>query len=73
MIRYKIDLIEALKAKGFSSYRLRKEKLIGEATLTKIRAGGFPSWHEMDILCGLLNLQPGDIIEYAPDVETASK
>ena len=63
MIRFKVDVIALLKEKGFSSYRLRQEKLIGEATLTKIRGGGLPSWHEMDIICGLLDCQPGDLVE----------
>lgn len=63
MIRFKVDVIAALKEKGFTSYRLRQEKLIGEATLTKLRAGGLPSWHEMDVICGLLDCQPGDLVE----------
>lgn len=63
MIRFKVDVIAALKEKGFTSYRLRQEKLVGEATLTKIRGGGLPSWHEMDIICGLLDCQPGDLVE----------
>ena len=67
MIQCKFDLLEALKAKGYTSYRLRKDKLLGEATLTKIRAGGLPSWHELDTLCSLLDMQPGDIVEYIPD------
>ena len=67
MIQCKFDLVEALKAKGYTSYRLRKDKLLGEATLTKIRAGGLPSWHELDTLCSLLGMQPGDIVEYIPD------
>ena len=67
MIQCKFDLLEALKAKGYTSYRLRKDKLLGEATLTKIRAGGLPSWRELDTLCSLLGMQPGDIVEYIPD------
>ncbi len=63
LIRFKVDVIAALKEKGFTSYRLRQEKLVGEATLTKIRGGGLPSWHEMDIICGLLDCQPGDLVE----------
>lgn len=63
MIRFKVDVIAALKEKGFTSYRLRQEKLIGEATLTKLRAGGLPSWHELDVICGLLGCQPGDLVE----------
>lgn len=63
MIRFKADIAALLKEKGFSTYKLRQKKLIGQATLTKMRAGGLPSWHELDIICGLLGCQPGDLIE----------
>lgn len=69
-IRYKIDIIASLKAAGYSTYRLRKEKLIGEATLQKIRNSELVSWRNMTTLCKLLNLQPGDIIEYVDDNQT---
>ena len=36
-IKYKIDILAALKEKGYSTYRLRKEKLIGEATIQQLR------------------------------------
>lgn len=66
-IRYKVDVLAALSAAGFTSYKLRREKLMGEATRTKIRAGGLPSWHELDVICRLLKCQPGDLIEYSED------
>ena len=64
MIRFKVDVIARLKEKGFTSYKLRQGKLLGESTLTKIRGGGLPSWHEMDTICGLLDCQPGDLVEF---------
>lgn len=66
-IRCKVDVIAALSAAGYTSYRLRREKLMGESTRTKMRAGGLPSWHELDTICSLLNCQPGDLVEYVPD------
>lgn len=67
-IRYKVEVLAALKDAGYSQNRIRNEKLLGMSVLSKIRAGGLPSWHELDVICGLLNCQPGDIIER---VETA--
>ena len=67
MIRLKVDILNALKEKDYTSYKLRQEKLLGEATLTKLRAGGLPSWHELDTICKLLECQPGDLVEYIPD------
>ena len=63
-ILYKIDVLAALKAKGYSTYRLRKEKLIGEATLTKIRNGDLVSWENVARICELLECDIGDILCY---------
>ena len=68
-ISYKIDVISALKSAGYSTYRIRKEKLFGEATLQKFRNGELVSWENISTLCKLLNCQPGDITEYNEDTE----
>lgn len=39
MITYKIDVMAALKEAGYSAYRLRREKILGEFTMQKIRDG----------------------------------
>lgn len=67
MIQLKVDVLDALKDKGYSSYRLRKDKKLGESVLTKLRNGVLPSWHELDIICGLLDCQPGDLLEFVSD------
>lgn len=64
MLKYKIDILEALKEKGYTSYRIRKDKLIGEAQLTKIRSGDIASKETLNTICRLLDCQPGDILEY---------
>lgn len=64
MLKYKIDVLEALKEKGYSSYKIRKDKLIGESQLTKIRSGEIASKETLNTICGLLDCQPGDILEY---------
>ncbi len=64
MLKYKIDILEALKEKGYTSYRIRKDKLIGEAQLTKIRNGDIASKETLNTICRLLDCQPGDILEY---------
>lgn len=68
-IKYKIDIIADLKSKGFSTYRIRKEKLIGESTLQKIRTGELVSWENIDTICTLLQCQPGDILEQVPETQ----
>ena len=66
-IIYKIDVMAALKAAGYSSYKLRKDKLFGEATMQKIRRGEPVAWDNVCILCQLLECQPADLFEYVPD------
>jgi putative transcriptional regulator len=69
-IKYKKDVIAALKLAGYSTYRIRKDKLLGEATVQKLRLGEPVSWENISTLCSLLQCLPGDLIEDAPDVET---
>lgn len=63
-IKYKINVIRALKDAGYSTYRLRKEKLLGEATIQKLRNDELVSWDNISTICELLNCQPGDLIKY---------
>lgn len=63
-IQYKVDILSKLKSKGYSTYRLRKEKIFGEATIQKIRKGELVSFDNVSTICKLLECQPGDIIEY---------
>lgn len=67
MLQYKIDILQALKEKGFTSYKIRKEKLIGEQQMQKIRTGEIASKDTLNTICRVLNCQPGDILEYIPD------
>ncbi len=66
-IVYKIDVISALKEKGYTTYRIRKNKLLSESTVQKLRKGEGISWDNIESLCKLLNCQPGDIIEYVEE------
>ena len=68
-LKYKMDVIAALKAAGYNTNTIRKEKIMGEAMLQKIRSGQMVSWATLETICGLLDCQPGDLIEYikSPD------
>lgn len=63
-IVYKIDILHDLKELGYSSYRLRQEKILSEYTIQKIRNGQPISWDNLSTICKLLNFQPGDILKY---------
>lgn len=64
---YKIDILQALKDKGYNTSVLRKKKLLGEATIQKIRENQLVSWKNIGVICELLNCQPGDIMEYVEE------
>ena len=66
-LRYKIDVLAALKEKGITTYQIRKEKLLSESTVQKLRAGIGVSWENIETLCRLLDCQPSDFIEYVKD------
>ena len=68
-IRYKVNMLAALKNAGYTTGRIRKDHIMGEQMLQKIRQGDLPSWATMNTVCRLLNCQPGDILEYVPDEE----
>lgn len=61
-------LMALLKEKGYTTYKIRKDKLIGQGTLTAIKngTGGLDS-KTISRLCKVLECQPGDIMEYVPD------
>lgn len=65
MIDYKVDIIDELKKAGYSTYRLRSDKLLSESTIQKFRNGDTTiSLDSLDTVCKLLNCQPSDIISY---------
>lgn len=71
MIRYKIDVMKALKEKGFTSTRMRISKILSESTMSKLRSKDTSiTMKNLDVICKLLNCQPNDIIEYIPDEQT---
>lgn len=63
-IQYKTDILSLLKEAGYSTYRLRKERLLGEATIQKLRDHEPVSWENISTICELAQCQPGDLLEY---------
>lgn len=68
-IRYKVNVLAALKEKGYNTSRLRKEKLLGESTIQQLRNGELVSWNNIDRICTMLGCQPGDLVEHIPSGE----
>ena len=68
-IVYKIDVLSALKEAGYNTTRIRKEKIMSQSTLQKLREGKGLSWENLERICSLLDCQPADLIEYVKDTE----
>lgn len=66
-LKYKIDVLDALKSAGFTTYKLRNEKLLSEGAVQNIRKRSPISWSNIEQLCRLLQCQPGDLMEYVEE------
>ena len=63
-LQYKINVLEALKEKGYTTYTLRKEKLLSESTIQKLRVGEGVAWDNLETLCKLLDCDICDLLKY---------
>lgn len=66
-VKYKIDILPALKDAGYNTTRLRRDKLLAESTIQQLRHDELVSWANIGRICELLQCQPGDILEYIAD------
>lgn len=66
-LQYKTDILAFLNDHGFTTYKLRKERLLSEGAIQSIRTGKPISWANIEQLCRLLDCQPGEILEYIQD------
>ena len=68
MLQYKMNVLQELKNAGYSTYRIRAEKILSEVTLQRLRTGSTAITVEsLGILCNILRCQPGDILEWAAE------
>ena len=66
-LKYKIDVLSALKEKGYNTNKIRTEGLLSQSTLQQFRQKHGVSWETLETLCRLLDCQPADIIEYVKE------
>lgn len=62
MLIYKVNVLQLLLDAGYTTYKLRQEKLLGENAIQKLREGTIVGIKALDQICDILELQPGDII-----------
>jgi len=66
---FKYDrLFYLLKERGISTYKIRKDNIISQAALTKMKNGeGNIDTRTLERLCKFLKCQPNDIMEFVDD------
>lgn len=65
MIRYKKNILQELKKAGYSSTRIRQEKIMGESMVQKLRTGNTSiNLASLEPVCRILRCQPGDLVEW---------
>ena len=78
MIRFKIDIMEELKKKGYSATKLRRANILSESTMQNIRiscknkSNISINTKALNSICEILKKQPGQILEYIPDTAPGS-
>ena len=73
MYKYKIDVMKELSERGFTSTRMRKEKILSEATMQNLRRGKGITTDTLNTICVILRCQPSDVLEIIPTDEEKIK
>ena len=68
-LKYKINVLAALKEKGYNTNKIRTEGILSQSTLQKLREGKGVAWENLEKICRLLECQPSDLIEYVKEEE----
>lgn len=63
MYKYKIDVVQALKDKGYTSYKIKQLGLLQQGTLTTLKNQGNITLKTLNAICIMLKCQISDIIE----------
>lgn len=66
MINYD-KLLKICEERHITSYTIKQNKVIGQATWKKIMTGGTIDTVSLNSLCKFLDCQPGDLLAYVPD------
>jgi len=73
MWKYKVDILKELSNRGYTSHKMRKDKILSEGTIQRIREGKGITTDTLNTICLILRCQPSDIIEIVPTDEEKIK
>ena len=65
MLKYKIDVYDALVRQGFNSYKAKSTKALSQDTLRRLKAEDTNiSLKSLNNICIILDMQPKDLLIY---------
>ena len=74
MLKYKINIADALERKEFNTYKAKTTKILSQDTLKKIKNEDTNiSLESINRICIILDMQPKDLIEYVEDDDEKKK
>ena len=66
-LRWRVDPLDLLKEHGYTTYRIRKEKIFAESSVKNMRYKKHVSWKDLEHICEITGKQPGKLIEYVKE------
>lgn len=70
MLKYKINVGDALERIGFNAYKAKTTKLLSQDTLKKVKSDDTNiSLKSLNNICMLLDMQPKDLLMYVETEE----
>ena len=74
MLKFKINIADALERKGFNTYKAKTTGILSQDTLKKIKSEDTRiSLEAINRVCMILDMQPKDLIEYEDNEEEKKK
>ena len=62
-------LLDKLKENGYTTYKIRQEKILGQRTLTALKHGeGNIDMKTLEKFCELFDCQPNDLMEFVKSI-----
>lgn len=58
------DILGKLKEAGYTTHRIRKENILPQSVMQRLRDGKPITTDTIDTICNLLDCQPGDLIRF---------
>lgn len=73
MYVYKVEVMKELSKRGYTRPRLRKEKILSEATMQRLKNNESVTLETLNTVCLILRCKLSDIIDITPTNEEKIK